>query len=332
VSESHSRRRCSRPRPPSCSGNHCGRAKGQRGPPGPLSPLPRHPPPPAPRPSAPPRNPASSWRGGGRGCEPRGRGTAAPPSRQPGGLAPVYLPRRSSWSGSLSNSSTSTSCPGTSCTMNWGTGPAGGTQGCHPPQHGPAGGVMGVPVSSPAGLGCSWPHGPAGGTGRVPVLPPKLWGDDGEVLGGSPAGGWGGSLCPPNPSCPGGTMGRVRGVPGGSHLIDLVPGGVEAVVDDAAGDHLGANAQDGVGVRLALHQPPHEPVLGPQVPGAPEMHPHHALRRGSAGGARGRAPPAPPGQRSPGAGGCGAGQPRAGRAPAGPGAGWAGRGRRRWRP
>lgn len=64
---------------------------------------------------------------------------------------------------------------------------------------------------------------------------------------------------------------------GVSHLIDLIPGGVEVVVDDAAGDNLCANAQDGIGVRLALHQPPHEPVLRPQVPGTPEVHPHHAL-------------------------------------------------------
>lgn len=32
----------------------------------------------------------------------------------------AYLPRKSSWSGSLSNTSNSSSCPGTSWTMTWG--------------------------------------------------------------------------------------------------------------------------------------------------------------------------------------------------------------------
>lgn len=78
---------------------------------------------------------------------------------------PPHLPSRSSWSGSLSKSSTSISCPGTSCTMNWGTGSVGGdTGGTPPPKHSQAGDLTGVPLSSPAVFGellppqSSWGH------------------------------------------------------------------------------------------------------------------------------------------------------------------------------
>lgn len=176
MSESHSRRRWSRPCPPSCSGNHWGGRGVSTAPPAPPSRTPHpgthllqhsglqylpeiqlHP---------------AGERGGGVGeAVSFGAGGQWPPqSCQPGGPAPSYLPRRSSWSGSLSNTSTSISCPGTSCTMNWGTGSVGGAGG-PPTQHGQAGDVMGVPVSSLAGWGCSCPHCPSGGAWRVSVLP-----------------------------------------------------------------------------------------------------------------------------------------------------------------
>lgn len=105
MRESHSRRRWSRPRPPSCSGNHWGGGgsgvstapPGPPKPPCPSTPLlqhppSQHPPPPARVPSAPPQNPASSWKVWGGETMSCGAEGAEPPRQPPARGSPSPPP------------------------------------------------------------------------------------------------------------------------------------------------------------------------------------------------------------------------------------------------
>lgn len=67
------------------------------------------------------------------------------------------------------------------------------------------------------------------------------------------------------------------------YLVDLIPLGVQVLLDGLAFVSPVADSDRCVGIRLPFHQAHHVGVLGHQVSGLLQMDPHHTLRGGPRG-------------------------------------------------
>lgn len=70
------------------------------------------------------------------------------------------------------------------------------------------------------------------------------------------------------------------GVPDRQYLVQLVPGGVQVLVDHMTPEGLSPDTRLHIGVALPLHHAAHEIVLGDQVPRLHQMNPQHPLEDG----------------------------------------------------